>query len=87
MAVVSPSNTFNSVAVDVTNVLPNIRPFVPSCDAIVKSFSPSSIVTPPFTVRPVSVPTVLILLLPPQVLRAVFSTLFKDNVLFTSEEV
>ena len=87
VAVVSPSNTFNSVAVDVTNVLPNIRPFIPSCDAIVKSFSPSWIVTPPFTVKPPSIPTVVILLLPPQVLRAVFSTLFKDNVLFTSEEV
>ena len=60
VAVVSPSNTFNSVAVDVTNVLPNIRPFVPSCDAIVKSFSPSWIFTFPLTISSDNVPTFVI---------------------------
>ena len=56
MAVVSPSNTFNSVAVDVTNVLPNIRPFIPSCEATTKLFVPSSTVTSPFTLKlPVAV--------------------------------
>ena len=53
----TPVTKFNCAAVAVICVPPNCKPFVPSCDAILKSFVPSDTVTSPFTVNPVNVPT------------------------------
>ena len=57
---VAPSNTLSSAEVVVTKTPPSLRPLVPSCEAISKSFEPSAIVASPPTVRPVKVPTVVI---------------------------
>ena len=57
VALVSPSSIFNSAALAVTSIPPNLRPFVPSWEAISRSFVPSDNVKLPSTVKPVSVPT------------------------------
>ena len=49
-----------------------------------KSCVPSDTTTLPFTVKPVKVPTVVTLVVPAQVLNAVFSTLLRDKSVFTS---
>ena len=55
-----PSIIFNSAAVAVTNAPANLRPLVPSWDAILKSLVPSDTDTSPLTVKPVNVPTLVI---------------------------
>ena len=58
---VTPSIILSSAAEAVTNVEPNLSPLFPlSCDDITKSLEPSEIVTSPFTVNPVNVPTLVI---------------------------
>ena len=57
---VTLANVFNSAADDATIVPANLRPFVPSWEAILKSFVPSETVRAPFTVNPVNVPTLVI---------------------------
>ena len=66
MALVPPSTMLSSAAVVVTTVPPNFNPFVPSCDAISKSFEPSAIVVSPARdIIPVPFGVNVILLLAP----------------------